>query len=154
MCQFSKREWSDRKKNKLSTWGRLEWAKKIFTHSKREEGCKKKKQKKFAKISRGRGRLGDIKWNHPPLQRRGRLGILVLPMCFIWFTLHTKLLMILFDFLIVLVKSHAVLKFFPITPHFIPYPVGSRFTAVSYLNRPSQGNKKVTLPWESSKGLN
>jgi hypothetical protein len=66
----------------------------------------------------------------------GIFGILVLPTCFIWFTLHTELLMILFYVLIALVKSHMVLKFFPITPHFIPYPVGSRFTAVSYVNRP------------------
>jgi hypothetical protein len=67
----------------------------------------------------------------------GIFGILVLPTCFIWFTLHTKLLMILFYVLIVLVKSHMVLKFFPITQHFIPYPVGSRFTAISYVNRPT-----------------
>jgi hypothetical protein len=43
----------------------------------------------------------------------------------------------IFYVLLVLVKSHAVLKFFPITPHFIPYPVGSRFTTVSYVNRPT-----------------
>jgi hypothetical protein len=67
----------------------------------------------------------------------GIFGILVLPTCFIWFPLHTKLLMILFYVLIVLVKSHMVLKFFPITSYFIPNPVGSRFTAVSYLNRPT-----------------
>jgi hypothetical protein len=67
----------------------------------------------------------------------GIFGILVLPMCFIWFTLHTKLLLIVFYVFVVLVKSHMVLKFSSITPHFTPYPVGSRFTAVSYTNRPT-----------------
>ncbi len=73
MCQFSKRQWLDREKNKLSNWGWLEWAKKILTHSKREEAYEKKRKSspKFQEEAGGWGTKNEI--THP-FQRRGRFG--------------------------------------------------------------------------------